>query len=128
SFAMKDMHFSAEDSFTGTITTSDIVKDPHQISFNFETSFSSLDPAKHAFLIEDDRQLDLKLVMGDCPLVKGSSTIASYTRDNQPVRVQVPDLTSAGGITSGIIQWSAGLEPKPVSAQMETALLFQSPY
>jgi hypothetical protein len=128
SYAMKEVHFSAEDSFMGTISVSDIVKDPHQISFNFESAFGSLDPAKHAFLIEDDRQLDLKVVMGDCPLVKGSTSIASYTRSGQPVRVQVPDLNSAGGITSGIIQWSAGLEPKPTSAQMETALLFLSPY
>jgi hypothetical protein len=128
SYSMKSMNFSASDSFTGTINVSDVILETHDIAFNFESAMAQLDPSKHAVLIEDDRKLDLKIVIGDCPLVQQSTGVASYTRGNEPVRVQVPDLTSSGGITSGIIQWSAGLEPKPTSAQMETAFIYTSPY
>lgn len=128
SYSMKTVNISAEETFSGEIVVSDLIMEPHDISFNFESAFASLDPAKHSALIEDDRKLDMKVVIGNCPLVQQSTSVASYTREGQPVRVQVPDLTGSGGITSGIIQWSAGLEARPTSAQMETAFIFNSPY
>lgn len=128
SYSMKSVNISAEESFSGEINVADLIMEPHDISFDFETAMSQLDPEKHAFLIEDDRQLDLKLVVGNCPLVLQSTSVASYVRGGSPIRVAVPDLPSAGGITSGIMQWTQGLEEKPTSADMESAFIFQSPY
>jgi hypothetical protein len=79
-------------------------------------------------LIEDDRKLDLKNVIGSSPIVERVATIATYLRAGNPVRLEVPDVGGAGGITNGIIQWSSGLEPKPTSAQAECAVIFRSPF
>lgn len=128
SYSMKTVNISATETFQGEINVSDIILESHDMSFNFESAFASLDPAKHAVLVEDDRKLDMKIVIGDCPMVQQSTSVASYTREGQPVRVQVPDLPGSGGITSGTIQWSAGLEPRPTSAQLEAAFIFSSPY
>lgn len=128
SYSMKTVNISASETFSGTINVADLIMEPHDISFDFESAISQLDPDKHAVLIEDDRKLDLKLVIGNCPMILQSTSVASYTRGGVPVRVSVPDLLGAGGITSGIIQWTQGLETKPTSAELESAFIFQSPY
>lgn len=128
SYAMKRVNISDTDRWSGEFTFADITSEVHNLSFNFESAFSSLDPDKHAVLIEDDRKLDLKIVIGSSPIVDRVATVATYTRDGSPVRVSVPDVDGQGGITSGIMQWSAGLEPKPTSAQAECAVIFDSPF
>lgn len=128
SYSMKTVNISDTDQFTGEFNFADIGEDVHKLSFNFESAFSSLDPARHTALIEDDRKLELKICIGKCELVDKIATVATYTRSGQPVRVTVPDVGSEGEIVTGIMQYSAGLEPKPTSAQIEAAILFPSPY
>ena len=108
---MKTVNISATETFDGEINVADLILEPHDISFDFETAISQLDPDKHAFLIEDDRKLDLKLVVGNCPLVLQSASVAATCAAARPSRGS-PDLPGTGGSPLGIMQWTQGIESK----------------
>lgn len=128
SYSMKRVNISDTDQWSGTFDFAEIGEEVHKLSFNFESAFSSLDASRHTVLIEDDRKLELKICIGKSTLVDQIAAVATYTRSGQPVRVTVPDTGAEGGIVTGIMQYSAGLEPKPTSAQIEAAIMFPSPH
>jgi hypothetical protein len=128
SYAMKEIEFSDEDVFEGEINFAGIATETHQLSFNFESAFSTLDPEAHTALLENDRVLDLKIAISNTPLVSHIAPVVSYTREGSPIRVAVPNVGPEGGVTTGAINWSPGIEQRPTSAQSETGIMFISPH
>mgnify|MGYP001224356816 FL=1 len=128
SVAMKSVNLSASEEWDIRMNFADIMEDIHKLSFNFESAFTTLDFNKNVVLIDDDRKLDLKVVIGPCNYIDRVATVASYVKDGQPIQVRIPDVDGIGGITTGVIQWAAGIEPKPTSAQFELAAVYKSPF